>query len=199
MTKKTVSIQLKEPVTFQVNAKKGMSDKELLELAQKEFIKKIKENFPAFTWSVTDGEALDFETTFQGQLVKTKSEGKYGVVCGKKTGRKFPLDVRLENGQLMQYKPIALEKVEDETIINSFMKDSANDMEVMGFLGETGYLVNNGKIEPIVFGNSTKTTYPVYVISGDAKSTYYSLKAPHLKMIFPTKKQAEENLKLLKK
>lgn len=186
---KTVTFDLSQ-FSVTVKNKEGLSDNQILELAEKEAIKKLSKKFPHYRYILDDGESLNLEDLKIGRPIRTKKSNQLGLIHAIKPGTKYPVHVVLQNGQLMKYTVGALEKVNKRTSIDKFItgrpewrKEMRNDWGE----GDTGYLKNNDEFVPVVFGSCSRGTYKAIIVSHEAEGSFYNLKAHNLRNMFDKK------------
>lgn len=182
-----------DPVTINLSVTKGLSDVEVVELAKKEFQKKVKENVPKHRASIISGTALSAEEIKAGRPILTE-KGEKAIITAYKPGNKFPIQVVVQGHKLLQGTLAAFQKADPSTSIDDYIEGRRFPGEDW-YEGDTGYFVNGQEIIPVVFGKGTKTTNHAIVIGHDAEGKYYQLKAASLSRVFPTRKEAEDSLK----
>lgn len=195
-TKVTKSVLLSlKPITVKVSCTSDLSDEKVLELAKKEALKSLKESFPALTYLISDSDTLTLEDIGVGQVVKY--DNTYGIVTKIKSKNKYPVTVRLENGNLINVVPVALKPVNDESIIEYLVTGRPDYAKELGWLeSSTAYLVNQNKVIPVVVSEERKSGLHVYPVTLKKSISYFPIAKHHEKLLFDTKTEA---LKYIKK
>lgn len=182
-----------DPVTINLSVAKGLSEQEIVELAKKEFQKKVKENIPKHRVSIISGTALSAEEIKPGRPILT-DKGEKAIITAYKSGNKFPIQVVIQGHKLLQGTIAAFQKADPSTPVDDFIEGRRFKSEDW-YEGDTGYFVNGKEIIPVVFGKETKTNYHAIVVGHDAEGRYFQLKAGSLSKVFPTRKEAEDSIK----
>jgi hypothetical protein len=194
MSDVTVSFKFEE-IGVKVKPKKGMSQDEVLQLAKKELFKQMKEEFPKFRYSITDGEVMALSEAANGQLVKYKEKDEFAIITAVKPTTKHPVHVRSESGSFKAV-PSLFELVEDEKEIEAVLKKNLFKKQY-GFMwseGDVGYFINKGEAFPVVIGGTTRGKTRVFSLGIKNDGRYYSLDEQSMKRIFETKEEAESHL-----
>lgn len=183
MSKTTVTFEFK-PMSVQVDGE-GLSDKQLLALAQQEVAKKMQIDFPqGFRLARTQGNCLTFDTAMPGVVIEHDQCGM-GVVL--KVNKKT-LNVAFANVGVMQGPPSVYKtpekKVNPEKVVWGKRYKAIKWDE-----GDTAFFVNGDKIIPVVVGESRGSKTKAYVIGGEGRS--FSLPNASMNRLFDTKKEAE--------
>jgi hypothetical protein len=187
-----------DPVTINLSVVKGISDQELVELAKKEFQKMVKVEIPKHRTSIVNGTALSAEDIKPGRLILNE-KGEKAIITAYKPGNKYPIHAVVQGHRNYQGTIGFYQKADPSTPVDDFIEGKQLKGMDEWYEGDTGYFVNSGEIIPVVFGKGTKTNYHAYIVGHDAKGEYFTLKAPSLSRVFPTRKEAEEKLKSLAK
>lgn len=79
--KKTITIELKVPLTTIVDIKEGMTEAQALALAEKQIVKQLEKEFPqAYAYGIADADVLVPDKVKIGQIVVDAENGRVGVV-----------------------------------------------------------------------------------------------------------------------
>lgn len=168
-------------VTFKLNEitvkADGLTDKEILENAKQELIKQLKENFPGFSYTVTDEDSLSFETVNCGDIVEG-ADGEVGIVYGinPKT-----IEVMYTGGRAVKGHP-SLFKKSDKHYLQARTQRMQGWGDTYWIEGFTGHIKNKeGKLTPVVCCKSRGKDYKFYVINGGGR--HYKVPEEKLRLI----------------
>ncbi|MEK3992743.1 hypothetical protein [Robertmurraya sp. FSL R5-0851] len=195
--KKTLTFNL-APISVEIDAPEGMSEKELRELGEKEMIKQFAKKYKINSWSLSEGSILASEDIHIGRPVKLKSNGKLGIIYDLKPTTKFPIRVLTEGNIDMQCTQAGVEKVSKRTNIDKLITGRQEFEKNLGWLSpRSGYFVNGKEIIPVIIvpkGKSAKA----YIVGHEANGGHYTLSSMQLNRVFDTKTEAEEYVAKLK-
>ncbi|MCA1066041.1 hypothetical protein QTG56_25880 (plasmid) [Rossellomorea sp. AcN35-11] len=168
---------------------------EVLELAKKELIKQMKEEFPKFRYRLADGEAMNLSEAGTGQLVKYKEKDEFAIITAVKPTTKHPIHVRSESGSFKAVSNV-FELVKDEKEVEEVLNKKLfkKQYDFMWTEGDVGYFLNKGEASPVVIGGTTRGKTRVFNFGIKTDGRYYSLDEQSMKRIFETKEEAESHL-----
>lgn len=182
------------PVSIKLEVPENYTDKEILELAKKEYIKEISKKFPRVGYQISDGNTLSFDNVYLGQIVMDRN--RYGIVTkiNKKT-----INVATQSG-IFQGPPSCFGVVEDKVKPESVLWERTKGAKELDLWieGNVGYLAlkQDNKVVPVVIGKTTSAgNYHLYLV-GKNTNKYYRLTQAQIKQfLFDTKKEANAFLK----
>lgn len=194
MNQKTVSIEL-QPVKVVVNPKKGSSDKEILKLAEAQFIAQLKEHFPFYKYQLLDATSMSLEECEVGRIVRCK--GELGYIFEIKPTRKFPVSLILSGARRIKAIPEALEAVEEESLLGTVWNERPDFMKEMGEWspGHNAYIPFDKEIRKVIVEKVTKTQIIVYQLRTEVTKKYTPLKASQFALLCDTEEQAIKFIK----
>lgn len=182
------------PVSVKLKVPDNYTDKEIIELAKKEYINEISKKFPRITYQISGGNTLSFDNLHLGQIVKEKE--RYGIVT--KINKKS-INVATQSG-ILQGPPSCFSSAEGDVKVEEVLwqrSERAKELD-MWIDGNVGFLAlkQDNKTIPVVIGKSTSAgNYHLYTIGKDTNK-YYRLNQSQLKqLLFDTKKEANAFLK----
>lgn len=190
----TVALEVKR-VVLNLSVEDTATDKEILDLAKKEFLKQASTKFPGVTYSISDGDILDFSNVYVGKVVKDAPNGSYGIVI--KINPKT-IVVSFQKG-LLKGHPSAFSPAEEKINPDKIMWERHKSHKDMGFWsdGNVAYLADKKekKVVPVVLVKVTSGGKYQFFRINEKSNTYYNLPENYLKtMVFDTKKEAKANL-----
>lgn len=187
---KTVTFRFEEAVSVKVKGEKGLSENQILSIAKKQVIDRLKRKFPSFSYNITEGESIDLEKAYPGLPVRSKDSGELGIITSIKASNKLQVNFTLTSGESLRGLPAALGPVHKGTKLDKFVRKREHWRQGLTE-GDTGYLVAKDEIIPIVFSKPTKTFSIAFPISHDPDGSYFKLSQHHLTFVFSTRKEAE--------
>jgi hypothetical protein len=159
------TLTFKFEVSVQVD---GTSEKERLENGKKAVIEKLQNGpFPSFSYTVTDGVALEPSEATSGTIVHLAELKEDGIIYGINPKS---VSIALQGGRHFTCKVAGLTK--SSATAENFFVSRPDWMKTgdMGWEGYMGYLkVEGGKFVPVVIGKKKGAKTPAYIINGGGR------------------------------
>lgn len=188
----TVTFQFKQELCVSLEQVDLNDQKTLLAKVRDSFIQQLQssDKLPAITYIVTQGNELTFETAKVGMPVKLANEEKYGFILAINIKT---IKVVLQGRIIVNGHPSAFEKT-DRSIDEIMWKRNLELKATFGWcVGDVGYLVNQGEINPVLITYDRNDRYSLHLI--DTGRLFTGVSRGALQRLFDEKKEAESYLK----
>lgn len=174
-----------EPISVRLNVKGKISNEELLLRAKEKFVQEItNQGGPrSFKYSVSDGDTLSREELQVGKVVKT-SEGIGVIFKVNKTTASVNVVGYPEH---LRFGFAGLKKAPSDSYNNSTWEQdykSSKFKDKYYLVGDTGYLVLDGKIIPTIIVSVPRTSNGKYKLQFIEDSHYVEAKEMQIKYNF---------------
>lgn len=190
--KKTITFEL-SPISVEVEVKDGLTKEEILELGKKQVIESLSKKFPFYKYGIVDGNVMKDEDIHPGLPVRIKDSGELAIISAFKRGQKFPIKLTTESGKSLSCVNSAVEKISKRTNINKLIKGRLSWERDINewFAGKAAFFVNGKDIIPVILDTSGRNKFKAYIVSHEAKGSYYNLTSSQFHLLFDTFQEAE--------